>query len=90
MKRRTFCASALSALATASIPLQRLHAANESSASVRAMGASGKSITLTSADIADLRASLHGQLLVPGQEGYDTARRLWNGAFDRKPALIAR
>ncbi len=36
------------------------------------------------------RASLRGQLLTPGQDGYDSARKLWNGAFDRKPALIAR
>jgi FAD/FMN-containing dehydrogenase len=54
------------------------------------MSSAGKGITLASRDIADLRASLRGQLLVPGQEGYDFARRLWNGAFDRKPALIAR
>ena len=27
---------------------------------------------------------------MPGQDGYDAARRVWNGAFDRKPAPIAR
>ena len=31
-----------------------------------------------------------GALLRPGDEGYDHARRTWNGAIDRHPALIAR
>ena len=36
------------------------------------------------------KAGLRGQLLAPGDEGYDRARKLWNGMFDRRPALIAR
>jgi FAD/FMN-containing dehydrogenase len=31
-----------------------------------------------------------GALLGPGDAGYDRARRLWNGAIDKRPALIAR
>jgi FAD/FMN-containing dehydrogenase len=41
-------------------------------------------------DIAGLRARFRGALLRPGEEGYDEARRVWNGAIDRHPALIAR
>ncbi|HEX2126351.1 MAG TPA: FAD-binding oxidoreductase [Thermoleophilaceae bacterium] len=37
-----------------------------------------------------LRARFRGALLRPGEEGYDDARRIWNGAIDRHPALIAR
>jgi hypothetical protein len=37
-----------------------------------------------------LRAEFRGALLRPPEEGYDEARRVWNGAIDRKPALIAR
>src|SRR3990170_3861976 len=37
-----------------------------------------------------LRARFRGALLRPGEEGYDEARRIWNGAIDRRPALIAR
>lgn len=39
---------------------------------------------------AGLRARFRGALLRPGEEGYEEARRVWNGAIDRHPALIAR
>jgi FAD/FMN-containing dehydrogenase len=38
----------------------------------------------------ELRGRFRGALLRPGEEGYDEARRVWNGAVDRRPALIAR
>jgi FAD/FMN-containing dehydrogenase len=41
-------------------------------------------------DIAELRTRFRGALLRPGEEGYEEARRVWNGAIDRRPALIAR
>jgi FAD/FMN-containing dehydrogenase len=37
-----------------------------------------------------LRDSLHGPLILPGEEGYDEARSIWNGAIDRRPTCIAR
>jgi FAD/FMN-containing dehydrogenase len=37
-----------------------------------------------------LRSELIGELISPGEQGYDTARRIWNGQVDRRPALIAR
>jgi hypothetical protein len=40
--------------------------------------------------IDELRTRFRGALLRPGEEGYDEARRIWNGAIDRRPALIAR
>lgn len=36
------------------------------------------------------RTGLRGPLLRPGDDGYETARKLWNGMVDRRPALIAR
>jgi FAD/FMN-containing dehydrogenase len=38
----------------------------------------------------EFKASLRGSLLRSGEDGYDQARKIWNGMFDRRPALIAR
>lgn len=40
--------------------------------------------------VAKLRSEFKGALLQPRDEGYDQARRIWNGAIDKRPALIAR
>src|SRR5215813_11235162 len=39
---------------------------------------------------AELRNAFSGVLLVPGEAGYDEARRVHNGLIDKRPALIAR
>jgi FAD/FMN-containing dehydrogenase len=39
---------------------------------------------------AGLRAGFQGAVLEPGDAGYDDARRIWNGAIDRRPACVAR
>ena len=38
----------------------------------------------------EFRAGFDGEVLLPGDGGYDDARRVWNGDIDRRPALIAR
>ena len=45
---------------------------------------------LTDQALDALRAALLGTALVPGQAGYDDARRVWNGIIDRHPAVIVR
>jgi FAD/FMN-containing dehydrogenase len=46
-------------------------------------------INLDKDKVEQLRASLRGTLLQPGDAGYDTARSLWNAMIDRRPALVA-
>jgi FAD/FMN-containing dehydrogenase len=36
----------------------------------------------------EFEAAVRGPVLVPGVEGYDEARAIWNGLIDRRPALI--
>jgi FAD/FMN-containing dehydrogenase len=63
---------------------------SEGTGSIDAVGLSGNRISLMRADVDELGANLRGQLVLAGDATYDTARRLWNGAFDRHPALVAR
>jgi FAD/FMN-containing dehydrogenase len=45
---------------------------------------------LETAAFDELGGSFRGELVLPTSPGYDTARRIWNGAIDRRPACIAR
>ena len=51
---------------------------------------SGDYDTISEAAVKDFRASLHGESLLPGDDGYDSVRRVWNAMVDKRPALIAR
>jgi FAD/FMN-containing dehydrogenase len=45
---------------------------------------------LGEATLGELAQALHGELIRPGDPGYDDARSIWNGAHDRRPALVIR
>jgi len=89
MRRRDLFVGGLAAISIAGLPYRRLLAATPA-ADTNATGLDGRPVTLKAADIEDLRAALRGDFILPGQSGYDDARRLWNPSFDRKPALIVR
>ena len=91
MKRRAFCTSAAAAIGAAAFPFGRAFAAVSAvTADVTAVTGAGKKILLRAADVEDFRAGLRGQLLLPDVAGYDDARKIFNGMFDRRPAMIAR
>ena len=45
-------------------------------------------VDMTALEVLD--NSVRGQVLLPASEGYEDARRIWNGMIDRHPAIITR
>jgi FAD/FMN-containing dehydrogenase len=93
MKRRHFLQSSLAAAVAASLPTSQalaaaLAAMSEVNADVNAVTGSGAPVTLEKAAVKELSDALRGRLLLPGFDGYDTARRVLNASIDKFPALI--
>ncbi|MEE8236004.1 MAG: FAD-binding protein, partial [Gammaproteobacteria bacterium] len=93
MKRRTFVQSALATAVAASVPVGQLLAASGRSTTkiagdINAITGSGEAKVIEKAVVEELAASLRGRLLLPSSEGYDQARKVWNGMIDKRPALI--
>ena len=59
-------------------------------ADLRVLAQSGAETILSEAVVKEFRGSLRGRLLLAVDDGYDAARKIWNGMIDRRPALIAR
>jgi len=57
---------------------------------LRVLTSGGAETALEESLIGTFAARLRGELLRPGDAGYEEARKLWNGMIDRRPALIAR
>jgi len=47
-------------------------------------------VTIEGDAAAAFAAGFGGETILPGHDGYDDARSRWNGAFDKRPAVIAR
>ncbi len=59
-------------------------------ADIAAVTVGGGETDLPSAAVDAFASSLRGQLLRPGDQGFEPARKVWNGMIDRRPALVAR
>ena len=58
-------------------------------AELRIATLTGDYTSIREAAVEDFRNSLLGESLLPGDEGYDGARQVWNAMVDKRPALIA-
>jgi hypothetical protein len=45
---------------------------------------------LGAATVVELEEGITGSVIRPGDEHYEDARRVWNHAIDRRPALVVR
>jgi FAD/FMN-containing dehydrogenase len=91
MRRREFCGATLAGSAGLALPFSNLLAADNRPRIIAdqiAITLSGQRTTLERAALQELSDSLHGSLILPAHPHYDTARRVWNGMIDRRPAMV--
>ena len=89
MNRRDFFRSSLAAaVATSLAGRSALAAVVPVATDLEAVTGNGGKVTLAKSAVEELRDSLRGALLLPGQPGYDEARRVLNGSIDKHPALV--
>ncbi|HSG58642.1 MAG TPA: FAD-binding oxidoreductase [Woeseiaceae bacterium] len=95
MDRRQFCRTTLAASVAAAIPAlygceKKPPLATEADTSIRGISLDGAELELEKAAVRELGESLGGPVILSGHPQYDSARALWNGMHDKRPALIAR
>jgi FAD/FMN-containing dehydrogenase len=93
MKRRRFVKNSLAAAIAASMPFSQgladiLSASMTVDANVDAVTGDGAEVTLARAAVQELGDSLRGNLLLPGHEAYENARRVLNASINKHPAII--
>lgn len=89
MNRRYFLRSAVAAGIASTVPTRALLAQMaEVRDDIEALTGDSRSISIEQAAIDELAGSLRGNLLMPGNAGYDAARRVLNETIDKHPALI--
>ena len=88
MKRREFLTSSVAAAVAAALPTSGLVAAGPVTTAIEARTGTGAGTTLEAAALEELRKSLRGALLLPGEPGYDEARQVLNESIDKHPALV--
>ena len=91
MNRRNFLHSAVAAGVASTLPMRAILAQMaEVTGEISVVTGAGAEISLEKAAVQELSDSLTGSLLLPGNDGYDIARRVLNRSIDRHPAMIVR
>jgi FAD/FMN-containing dehydrogenase len=93
MNRRYFLNSAVAAGVAATLPGRHALATLYQSltavtADVQAVSGAGSEVVLEQAAVQELADSLRGSVLLPGNAGYEKARRVLNASIDKHPALV--
>lgn len=93
MNRRHFLRSSVAAGVAATIPAQAslasmLQTLTAVTGNIPAVTGGRDEINLEKAAVQELSDSLRGNLLLPGNAAYDSARRVLNPSIDKNPALI--
>jgi FAD/FMN-containing dehydrogenase len=90
MRRRTFCKNTLAASVAAALPGCGVDSeAPGVSTTIAALSGNRTDVDIEAAAVTALSESMRGRLMLPADKGYDAARTVWNGMFDKHPALIA-
>ena len=87
MKRRNFLQATLAT--TASLSSRPLFASSPPK-TLAARLLDGQDFMLPLDNIAALAADLRGDIILPDAANYNAARQVWNGIFEKRPAVIAR
>src|SRR5271154_964060 len=85
MKRRELLTSAISVMAATTFPI-----GNGFAADLQGIGGHGEKVDLNEAALADLQKHNKGGVVLPTSRDYEKERKIWNGSFDKHPALIVR
>ena len=93
MDRRHFLNSSVAAGVAAALPSSQalaslFHSLIEVTADVQAVSGAGSEVVLERVAVQELADSLRGSVLLPGNEGYEKARRVLNASIDKHPALV--
>jgi hypothetical protein len=87
--RRQFCRTAVAAGVAGTAPWLS-GCRPRGGPGIPAISLDGAEIELEAAAVAELGESLTGPLMLAAHPEYETARKIWNGMHDKRPALIAR
>lgn len=55
---------------------------------LKAKTTEGLLVNISSSSLKDLRSNIHGKVITPQDNEYESARLVWNGMIDRNPAFI--
>ncbi|MDH3350297.1 MAG: FAD-binding oxidoreductase [Gammaproteobacteria bacterium] len=90
MHRRTFCKSAVAAAVAGTLPgCSSEKREVDVGSRIAAISREGNELSIETAAVNELADSLQGSLFLQADEGYATAKQVWNGMFDHKqPAIV--